>query len=286
MKLKDKLLRLWKSRRRLHLRVNISIYIHNNVNLVAPQLKTADYSPTRILLGIDKGNFELLWQVLTAVGHRAADVSLRRAPSVKQKLEANKSTFMDRLKESKQSEQVKAEHVSRNVRPKKVSFGAMQSQEHNGPTIRTYDPFTEFTLSSRLLPHTYLEAQIAPSANQELYGVSKVLKKVSAPKYDMPTNLQDKDWIVTGCICEKSQIKELANGIKYMTFKLTDLKKDVEVYSWSERVLPDWKVSLGTVVTILNPEISKRGKVRLKPIQFWLNCRERWICFIFSGPEW
>jgi len=80
---------------------------------------------------------------------------------------------------------------------------------------------------------------------------------VTGPNFDPPE--LDNDWVVLGCIASKSAPRSHKddNRGKYMVMSLTDLKWELELFLFDTGFERFWKLSPGTVIAILNPNIMK-----------------------------
>ena len=99
--------------------------------------------------------------------------------------------------------------------------------------------------------------------------IPQLLKTVKAPEYDPPD--WENDYVVLGVICSKStpqnsknaakdqtkgnQDKNLDQNGKFMVIRLTDLKWELDLFLFDTGFSQFWKLPLGTLVAILNPDI-------------------------------
>lgn len=99
--------------------------------------------------------------------------------------------------------------------------------------------------------------------------IPQLLKTVKAPEYDPPE--WENDYVVLGVICYKSTPHNSKNATrdqtksnedkltdmngKFMVIKLTDLKWELDLFLFDTGFSQFWKLPLGTVVAILNPDI-------------------------------
>ena len=149
-----------------------------------------------------------------------------------------------------------------------------------------YDPFSQLHLSSRVLPHSFLERTFPPVTHTCL-RLPQLLKQVTAPAYELP-GLECKDIVIVGVIASKSTpldhkqalgSKSAANGKnindwdqkwddgsqnqkRFMILQLSDLTWTVDLYLFDTALPRYHRLSPGTVVAILNPGIMppKKGK--------------------------
>lgn len=292
--------------------------------LQAPQLQT---SPSRVLLGIDKG--------LTA-----KDISLKRAPSHKRLNSAlssrsgatasseapQASSFNERLAGLRTDEAFRKERQAkiRSVRSNafgigkdemdvykrdtveipdvplapptfsrdqvlgtkkstsnfltrsrtaplgKLTYGAEDDPAHEAsatpslaPTSEkeqpSYEPYSSFHLSRRILPHNVLTRGVS---GKKAYNIKDLLRDVKAPDFSLPDIEQDV--VVFGILAKKSEPRshKPATGKKkdedrgkYMVMTLVDLDFEVDLFLFGGGFERFWKLSEGTVLAILNPNI-------------------------------
>ena len=144
-----------------------------------------------------------------------------------------------------------------------------------------FEPYSGFHLSRRWSDHDTLTRLLE---NKELYSIPKLLKVVKSPNYDPPDT--ESDYVIFGTVAWKSspldhkgnqqqQQKEKPQETnrrlksKFMVIKLTDLKWELDLFLFDTGFEQFWKMSLGTVVAILNPGIfppknSDTGRFSLK----------------------
>ena len=129
-----------------------------------------------------------------------------------------------------------------------------------------FETFSGFHLSKRLIPHNTL-TRILDS--KDIFTIPKLLKTVKSPNYDAPD--VENDYVVLGIIASKSSPLTPKNvrrtnstgdpdgdtksPDKFMVLKLTDLKWEVNLYLFDTGFSAFWKLSVGTVIAVLNPDI-------------------------------
>jgi len=130
---------------------------------------------------------------------------------------------------------------------------ATQTTEPNSEDS-SFDTFSCFHLSKRIIPHTQLARQLA---SKSLYPLPTLLKTVVSPEYEPPD--VSEDWVVLGIICSKSLPRDVAreNAGKYMAMTLTDLKWEVNLLLFGQSFEKYYKIGVGTVIALLNPGIMK-----------------------------
>lgn len=144
-----------------------------------------------------------------------------------------------------------------------------------------YDTFSETNLSTRILPHTFLERTLSSIAAVRL---PLLLKTVKAPDFELPDNIAG-DFAVFGIIASISKPYDhkdrkpmvpddateweqkwedgKSNAKKFMVLTLTDLKWTVDLFLFSSALPRYHRLSPGTVIAVLNPGIMppKPGKI-------------------------
>ena len=157
-------------------------------------------------------------------------------------------------------------------------------RERGDPSL--YDPFSQLHLSSRILPHSFLERTF-PSDTHACLRLPQLLKQVTAPAYELP-GLEAKDVVIVGVIASKStpldhkqrQGTNAAANVKssnewehkwedgsqnqkrFMVLQLSDLAWSIDLYLFGTALPKYHRLSPGTVVAILNPGIMppRKGK--------------------------
>lgn len=69
------------------------------------------------------------------------------------------------------------------------------------------------------------------------------------------------DWVICGVIVNKSPVKTSQKGTPFSIWTLTDLKDDIKTVSlflFSSAYKEFWKISIGTIIGILNPNVLDR----------------------------
>lgn len=293
--------------------------------LQAPQQQT---SPSRVLLGIDKG--------LTA-----KDVSLKRAPSHKrlnsktslqsgssrdqpQSEAARPSTFNDRLAAMRTEEAFRKERQAKIQSVRSNAFGIGRdemdkyketaveipdeplappvfsrdeilgrrqpragniphsktapvgrlNQEETGDVFSSsskgasketeqasFEAYSCFHLSRRILPHNVITRHVS---GKKIFSIKDLLRDVKGPDFSLPDIEQD--LVVFGILAKKSEPrqhkpttgkagkKEEERG-KYMVMTLTDLDFELDLFLFNSGFTRFYKLTEGTVVAILNPNI-------------------------------
>ena len=141
------------------------------------------------------------------------------------------------------------------------------------PSASHFEPFSSLHLSKRLLPHGFLTSTFS---EKHIFLLPSLLEAVKSPDFLFP-DVSEPDHIVLAIIASKSSplnhknfnkstsadstsIAEAAaseqntNG-KYMVLTLTDLKWTVDLFLFATGYTRFRKLTPGTIVALLNPEI-------------------------------
>ena len=165
------------------------------------------------------------------------------------------------------------------------SSNTAQKIEHDGEAS-LFEPFSQLNLSTRILPHTFLQRTLQEDSFTSL-RLPQLLKDVHAPLYELPESVVD--YVVLGIIASKSSPQDHKAGSgaaksagfakasndwekqwddgrqnqkKFMVLQLTDLTWSVDLFLFGTALPRYHRLSIGTVVAILNPGIMppKMGK--------------------------
>jgi minichromosome maintenance protein 10 len=119
-----------------------------------------------------------------------------------------------------------------------------------------FESFSSLHLSKRIIPHTILTRTLA---GKKTYNVPDLLKVVVSPFYRLPDI--EEDIVVLAIIASKSEPKQHKAKIgneergKYMVMTLTDLKWELDLFLFNSGFDRFWKLTPGTVIAILNPNV-------------------------------
>ncbi|EWC47334.1 hypothetical protein DRE_00302 [Drechslerella stenobrocha 248] len=117
-----------------------------------------------------------------------------------------------------------------------------------------FDSFSGLHLSRRNIPHT----QLARHLNEkEIFSLPRLLKTVQSPEYEPPD--VPGDWVVMGIVSSKSEPRDVARegAGKYIVIQITDLKWEMDLFFFGSAFQKYYRVTPGTVLAILNPNIMK-----------------------------
>ena len=146
--------------------------------------------------------------------------------------------------------------------------GAEQDDSTSGLQSPGYDTFSQVHLNKRHIPHVDVARAMA---DKEIYTLPRLLKEVKAPHYDPPDC--ESDFVVFAVLASKSspfdqkaahrtsdENKAQDDAFdtrrnKFMVFRLTDLKWEVDCFLFGTAFDQLWKLTPGTLLAILNPGI-------------------------------
>ncbi|KAF2727685.1 hypothetical protein EJ04DRAFT_529246 [Polyplosphaeria fusca] len=154
------------------------------------------------------------------------------------------------------------------------------AERDNGTEAASFEAFSGLHLKTRDMQHTTLTRTLD---GKTVFTLPQLLKVVKAPEYDPPD--MENDFVVMGVIASKSEPLNTKSNArdnstnrsdqnvnqsgKFMVIRLTDLKWEVDLYLFDTGFTQFWKLPIGTLVAILNPEIMRprerdSGKFSLK----------------------
>ncbi|OAL00221.1 hypothetical protein IQ06DRAFT_293625 [Phaeosphaeriaceae sp. SRC1lsM3a] len=138
------------------------------------------------------------------------------------------------------------------------------SQRDNSIEAASFESFSGIHLKSRNMQHNVVTRTLD---GKEVLTIPQLLKTVKAPEYEPPD--YENDYVVMGVICSKSTPLNTKNAVrdqtkggeernqqgKFMVIKLTDLKWEVDLFLFDTGFSQFWKLPLGTLIAVLNPDI-------------------------------
>ncbi|KAM3507937.1 hypothetical protein MY11210_006929 [Beauveria gryllotalpidicola] len=159
---------------------------------------------------------------------------------------------------------------SRTAPSGKLTYGTTEDVANNagtalslGPSSEkeqpSYELYSSFHLSRRILPHNVLTRGVL---DKKSYGIKDLLRDVKAPDFSLPD--VEQDIVVFGILAKKSEPRSHKPGTgknkdedrgKYMVMTLVDLEFEVDLFLFNSGFERFWKLSEGTVIAILNPNI-------------------------------
>jgi minichromosome maintenance protein 10 len=144
----------------------------------------------------------------------------------------------------------------------------------------SFESFSGLHLKSRNMQHNTLTRTLE---GKTIFTIPQLLKDVKAPFFDPPEI--EGDYVILGVIASKSspltpknarREQQAGNDItdanqsgKFMVIRLTDLKWEVDLFLFDTGFSQFWKLPIGTLIAVLNPDIMKprntdTGKFSLK----------------------
>ncbi|KAF2745477.1 hypothetical protein M011DRAFT_406527 [Sporormia fimetaria CBS 119925] len=141
-------------------------------------------------------------------------------------------------------------------------------QRDNSDGAASFESISGLHLKTRNMAHKDLTRVLE---GKTTLTIPQLLKTVKGPEYDPPD--MENDYVVLGVICSKTQPmtaknarQNQANGGqstdanqtgKFMVIKLTDLKNEMDLFLFDTGFSRFWKLPLGTLVAVLNPDIMR-----------------------------
>ncbi|CAP66640.1 uncharacterized protein PODANS_4_8520 [Podospora anserina S mat+] len=145
------------------------------------------------------------------------------------------------------------------------SFSAPANNNNNNASDSSFEIFSSFHLSKRILPHPVLARAVS---SKKIYQLKDLLKHVKAPDWSLPD--VESDIVVFAILASKSDPRSHRPGPsgtqsdrgKYMVLTLVDLQFEVELFLFNSGFDRFYKLTPGTVVAILNPSVLPPPKGR------------------------
>ncbi|MCJ1356887.1 MAG: hypothetical protein MMC33_006883 [Icmadophila ericetorum] len=145
-----------------------------------------------------------------------------------------------------------------------------------------FESFSSINLSKRVLPHSFLKRTLE---SKTPVLIPDLLRSIKSPSYHLPSALEESDYVVFGIIASKSapiahkdahltttnsnasSLTEAAESEmnargKYMVLTLTDLSWTLDLFLFTTAYTRFWKLTPGTLIAILNPNIMPPPKGR------------------------
>lgn len=130
-----------------------------------------------------------------------------------------------------------------------------------GEGSSSFEPYSCFHLSRRILPHRVLARHVS---GKKSLNVKELLRDVKAPDFALPD--VEQDIVVFAVVAKKSEPRAhktaaAKNGLKdeergkYMVMTLCDLELELDLFLFNSGFTRFWKLTPGTVVAILNPGV-------------------------------
>lgn len=137
-----------------------------------------------------------------------------------------------------------------------------------------FEPYSSLHLSKRIIPHKDLARTLT---GKKTFVIPDLLRTVKGPDFSGPDI--EEDLVLFGIVAQKSEPRSHAqNGKtdkrgKYMVISLTDLKWDLDLFLFDSAFEKLWKLTVGTIIAILNPGFMPppRGKADTGRFSLLLN---------------
>ncbi|CAL7936140.1 unnamed protein product [Xylocopa violacea] len=144
----------------------------------------------------------------------------------------------------------------RDTSSKTFDFSARSNKRSHNPTVDTLtvskdvysDPFFGLRIVNPTVSSTQLKALMA----------DKTAVTISKIKCHLDMEKLDKDWVIAGVLTSKSAPKTSQRGSSYSVWKLSDLSENMNtvcLFMFSNAYKALWKTTIGTVISILNPNV-------------------------------
>ena len=117
-----------------------------------------------------------------------------------------------------------------------------------------FEPYSSLHLSKRIIPHKELARTLT---GKKPFVIPDLLRTVKGPDFSGPD--VEEDVVVFAIVAQKSEPRShTQNGKndkrgKYMVMGLTDLKWELDLFLFDSAFEKLWKLSVGTIIAILNP---------------------------------
>ena len=155
-----------------------------------------------------------------------------------------------------------------------VSKLQKQPSELTDAEASQFEPYSSIHLSKRIVPHKDLARILT---GKRTFVIPDLLRTVKGPDFSGPDI--EEDLVVFGIIAQKSEPRSHAqNGKndkrgKYMVMSLTDLKWDLDLFLFDSAFEKFWKLTVGTIIAILNPSFlpPPKGKADTGKFSLTLN---------------
>ena len=208
---------------------------------------------------------------------RARSVSdLRNAPSSRPS--SNISTRIEGFRGPSAASQASSTTL-RNATSTSTRYNEIVDRDDSSDAA-SFESFSGLHLKSRGMQHNTLTRTLE---GKTIFTIPQLLKDVKGPSFDPPEI--EGDYVVLGIIASKSSPLTPKNSRreqqagndntdanqsgKFMVVRLTDLKWELDLFLFDTGFSQFWKLPIGTLIAVLNPDIMKprnidTGKFSLK----------------------
>ncbi|CAD6570697.1 MAG: hypothetical protein ASARMPREDX12_003824 [Alectoria sarmentosa] len=232
------------------------------------QAASTEFSRDEVLKAVNEPSGGLVQRSNTGGGVRRAQ-ALAKAPN---DIWMNPNVQPEMLSASQSASNASRKRV-RSPTPKPKASDPPSRVSSPELSASLFEPFSSLHLSTRLLPHNFLTSTFS---EKHIFLLPSLLGAVKSPEFLLP-NVPEPDHVVLAIIASKSSplnhkgahkstsaestsVAEAAdseqntNG-KYMVLTLTDLKWTVDLFLFATGYTRFRKLTPGTVVALLNPDI-------------------------------
>lgn len=169
----------------------------------------------------------------------------------------NTSNFVNSLRNahqevssSRNKADLRADQFSLSKSSRQGSNGSQKS--FDGNIVEESDPyFPGIRLVNRYVSREELHNSIPP--HTDCLTLTELFKQVYPPDFKRPSN-SEANFTVFAIVATRSQAKSSAQGNKYVTMTLSDLKYDITIALHGKAHETHWKIQPGTLIAIFNPQ--------------------------------
>jgi len=166
----------------------------------------------------------------------------------------------------------------------KSPASSVQSTPTGSQTGAEFESFSSLHLSKRIIPHNTLTRTLA---GKRTFTLPDLLREVKAPGFRLPDI--EEDIVALAIVASKSEPKNQKNGSgsgqKFMVLTLCDLKWEMDLYLFDTGFQKYWKLTTGTVISILNPAVMKPIKTDTGRFSLAINSSDDTILEIGSARD-
>ncbi len=228
-------------------------------------IKSPNKTPTRILLGIDKGlkaeDVSLKWPRRPSPQKHSPFTNSKNSSlkNIKSKLSSTETTnhktlsLAEKLVNTRKQNKAQIEEKISIKNSRVYAFGI--DNFNSKEDLKTIEKETQEKYSKLYLKSLYLPTEKIDEAlkDMKILNIEKLFAKVRPPKFEQP---QYANFTVLGIIAQKSEPRETSNKKgKFMKITLTDLSISIDFMLFGNAFEKYWKLRVGDLIGILNPEI-------------------------------
>lgn len=229
---------------------------------------SSEFSRDEVLKAVNKSNGGLMQRSNTSAGVRRARAQAKSSNDIWM----NPNAQPEMLKPSQPASNASKKRA-RSLSPKAKTSDPPSREPSPETSASLFEPFSSLHLSKRLLPHKFLTGTFS---EKHIFLLPSLLGAVKSPEFLLP-DIPEPDHVVLAIIASKSSplnhkgahkstsaestsVAEAAdseqntNG-KYMVLTLTDLKWTVDLFLFATGYTRFRKLTPGTVVALLNPDV-------------------------------